>query len=472
MSFRVLVTLLAASGLVACASSSREPMPNHDDTAAEIHGLERESGDGPYLTGVTETFHLSADEGLSSIRWSATAGSLTSSGDRATWTMPKDEGVASLTVTALTKDGAEKTATWNFQVSAATVSHRDELLAQAIPVLDGGTNDATGSSCELQYDSANNLHLGFRNDTHPGLFYGQWNGSVWNVQIVDGMGFNVGGLVDSEWAMTVDPTNHPHFAYRLDNNQIWYATYNGTSWTRERVDNTQPAYNNSGYRMMTIALNPAQANRPTILYVGLSATNYPHIVAAVRTGANTWTNTQLTWQGGASSYQYMAGQALYTTAGNLIVPIYLSGFNAALGFWDGTTTTPSQVDLTAAGAGNTAPWDVWVNAAWASTTRAVYRTRSAIYDVNVGNPITASTAADSNVEVSGSTVGDVAWQSKPYLLHMHGSNVELVTSNPQGFWSYTQLGTANTGSKPSLSVSSTGNVSICYQSPGGQVTFQ
>lgn len=462
--------VLALSLVALAACTSKPPadasMPHHDDLTVEIRGLDREGGTGPYVSGTTETFKLRLDDGVRDVQWSATAGTLHSSGDRATWKLPA-AGTASLSATILARDGQEKTAKWDFQIVAADDSFaraREALLSTPIPVLDGGSSDNTGSQCELAYDSANNVHIAFKNDTHPSLWYGVWNGTSWNVQLVDGMGFDTGGLVYGRIAMVVDSANNPHLAYSLENNGLWYATRVGTGpWTRERVDGAS-ARQRTNDSTVSIALDPAASGRPTIAYhYWASSSNPIRTVVATRTGANTWTNTIVNF-GSSTSHQAINGDIVFTPNGTLHVP---HGYYY-LGSWNGTTAEYVTIS-------NTSVSNVYFDTGWASgslgaTGKLVYRTQDGIFHITLGTPLSATTATYSSVETAGAQYGDLAYAGKPYLLHLHGQNLELVTHNAQGYWSYTQLGSSN-NNVMSLAVNGAGNPSVCYQQ-SSRVMFQ
>ncbi|MFL5319098.1 MAG: PKD domain-containing protein [Myxococcaceae bacterium] len=355
------------------------------------------------------------------------------------------------TVTLTVTDNDSLTGTASLQVDIPTTAR--------IPSVVDTRGDQLGSMCQLGAQNGV-VQVAYRDDTHPAILYGELNGSAWTTEIVDGMGFNTGGLADGTFAMVVESNGTPHVAYRLDSNQIWYAKKVSGAWIRERVDGSLPPYNNSGYRQLTIALDPANGNRPTILYTGLSATNYPHIDAAVRMGSNSWTNTQLAWQGGASSYQYLAGEAIYTPTGTLLTPIYLSGFNAALGAWDGTANPPTVVDLgTSAGAG----WSAWTPLAWRGTNQLLAISSTGVFDISVANPISGSTANLSLVENFNTSLNGIAADSAglPRVVVNHGTELEVVQETTSGYWTRQSLGQTDSAGID-VAVDGAGRTRACF----------
>lgn len=446
---------------VACTSAQNqdELIPQHD-TSSQVRGIQREGGSGPYVTGTTETFRLSLDGEAQAISWSASAGTLNSSWDKATWKLPAS-GIATLSATVRSADGSEKTVSWNFQVEDAQSPYataREALLAAPVNLLDAGT-EITGTECAIEYDTGNNVHLAFTNDTHPSLTYGLWNGSTWNLQLVDGMGFNNGGQVTGQIRMVLDTSTTPatpHLVYQLFGQGLWYATKSGGSWIRERVDNTtDPLYTSLS---AAIALNPAQGKRPTIVYTSYVG-SYRNVVA-VRTAANTWTTTRISV--GAPTSQYVTGDAQFNSAGTLFFP-FTYGY---LMSWDGTTATAYNFS-------QSSTWSPeWTNMVWSGANKLLLRGARSVVEITVANPVTSSTNTVSIVEQSDTNNGDLAYGTKPVMLHHHGTNLELVTTNAQNFWTYTQLGTATAASNPGIALSSTGVASICYQSEAKRIMFQ
>ncbi len=485
MSTRPLAVLLLALPL-ACAEPRVEPtIENHGPTAGDVRGLLRESADGPFVAGAVETFRALYDATkVTSARWSATAGALEARGSRATWTLP-EAGDATLTLTLSMRDGREVSAPFGFRVqprlrSSGVASAAEALLATPMPVLDGGVAEITGGACDLQYDGAGNAHIAFTSSTHPGLYYGRWNGTAWTVELVDGMGFNTGGdVTPSLVSMAVESGGTPHIAYVVKST-IGYATKPGASWTRERVDTPATPYSGSTSYPVSIALNPAQANRPAISYPYIAVVNftsYTRAAIAVRAGAANWTVATPVYTTHTTAYaQYLRGEITFDAAGTLYLPLYAYGSPSTndayyLATWTPTATAFKSMTL----AGTAAPGfnSNRTSLAWAGAGRLISRSVEGVYDISLASPLSASTLTWSvNEAGGGSSVGDLTWAGgRPYVLHQHGSSLELVTPNASGFWTYTQLGSTAGASAAMAMHPSSGQPSICYQS-GGRIMFQ
>src|SRR5687768_11867508 len=96
--FAILSVLASSVIIVACQARGGGDPHAHGQ---EVGSLERELRDGPYLSGTEETFRLPIGAGTKVTQWSATAGALRSSGDRAHWVLP-EPGVATLSAKVLT----------------------------------------------------------------------------------------------------------------------------------------------------------------------------------------------------------------------------------------------------------------------------------------------------------------------------------------------------------------------------------
>lgn len=479
MTSRLLVLSLF---VVACAEAPREAgtlIENHGP-ASQVKGLLR-AGDGPYVKGQVETLRAVYDTAhVKGVEWSASAGALTSRGERVSWTLP-DAELANLTLTLAMDDGARLEVPFGFSlVERAENGHvarsaSEALLATPMPVLDGGVAEISGGACELEYDAAANVHLAFTTGTHPSVYYGRWNGSVWTLEVVDAMGFNTGGLVTPTTVrLRVDGSNNPHVLYLRDS-QLWYATKSGTSWIRERVDSTTYPLYTSDSEFSFLALNAT--GRPTVGYQTYSSNSRQ--VLSTRTTPGAWTQTLVTYPSATVGTLYASrgrGDLLFDAAGTLYYPVSIYGsltggsYSSYLAAWNGTTNDLKYM--------TTAPapgWDVTAaSGVWAGTNRALYRTAAGVYDVTLATPMANSTFTWSANEQSGAGEGDLAWNGRPVVLHHHGGgSMELVTplSTGSSFWSWTQLGTSS-GATASVAVHpSTGVASICYQA-NSRVMFQ
>jgi len=106
--------------------------------------------------------------------------------------------------------------------------------------------------------------------------------------------------------------------------------------------------------------------------------------------------------------------------------------------------------------------------------RLLVRSYTGVFDVALSSTFTSSTMTHSSVELSGSSVGAIAWsvaQSRPVLVHAHGSALELITPNAAAFWTYTQLGNTSGVSAGVAVHPTTGEATVCYQN-AGRIMFQ
>ncbi|MDP3237172.1 MAG: hypothetical protein Q8N26_30570 [Myxococcales bacterium] len=442
-----------------------------------VRGLERLEGMGTYVSGATERFRVHVDPALvQRVEFSASSGALTASGSVAEWTLPPSS-MAELSVRVVRRDGSSGQVSWQFAIQAQASSNRATsaqaaLLAAPMPVLDGGTLEVSGGACDVKYEgTTTNVAIAFTTATHPALMYGRWNGSTWALEVVDAMGFNTGGVVDQHVQLQVEANGAPHLLYVRDN-QVFYATKSGASWLRERVDSATEAFSTSGNHARP-SLTLGAAGAPSIVYGArpfACGFNCDRVVVAVRGGPSSWTRAVVSPASPVSSNssQSLTGDLTYDGS-RLLFPIVGSDSSTSFSrsFLVGWTATATTVF--AFGPNDARALDGVV----VSPTRALYRTDTGLHDVTLSSVLSSSTRAFSSVEQNTSSfTGDIVWaQTRPVLLHLHGSVLELVSPNPAGFWSYTQLGSASSSSA-SLAVHPTsGDVSLCYQS-GGRITFQ
>ncbi|TET90778.1 MAG: hypothetical protein E3J35_04970, partial [Methanomassiliicoccales archaeon] len=89
-----------------------------------------------------------------------------------------------------------------------------------------------GSYTSLALDRNDNPHIGYYDWTNDGLKYAKWNGTAWNIEIVDKHG--------GRWAnsITLDKRGYPHISYynNYANDEIRYAKWNGSAWIVDSVD--------------------------------------------------------------------------------------------------------------------------------------------------------------------------------------------------------------------------------------------
>jgi hypothetical protein len=461
--------------LVACAVDSPVPPSSLMEGAGDVagvKGLERLERLGVYESGTTERFRVHVDEAqVARLEWSAAAGGLSSSGRVAEWKLP-NASAAELSLRVVRRDGTEGTATWRFAITPTVDSSRPmtaqaALLSTPMPVLDGGSLEVSGGACEVRYEgSTTNVAIAFTTATHPSLMYGRWNGSAWSLEVVDALGFNTGGLITQHVSMQVEPNGTPHVVY-IRENTVMYATKSGGTWLRERVD-TPALPLDTAYEAPSIAL---VGSSPVVLFPTDASSTTTRAVIASRTAANTWTRTIVAVPALATGYdQYPVGELVIDASGRHLFPARgrdaASTGNASWFLVSWTTSATTTVTIPSP--------DTRADTALASATRMLLRTGQGLLDIALNANFPSTTFTNSSVEVNSTPVGDLAWsasQSRPVLLHLHGSSLELVTPNAAGFWTYTQLGTASSASAGLAVNPTTGEASICYQA-NGRIMFQ
>ncbi|MDY7229591.1 hypothetical protein [Hyalangium rubrum] len=428
---------------------------------ATAFSLKREN-QGPYLERTVERFRaVSSRSDVRSVLWSASGGTLETQGMEATWTLPR-AGTATLTLTAETDAGQQLTETFQYRVSAEASSQSEGAWASGLlaPVAVDTSNDETGSTCDLAFDSAGNGHLIYFNETHPSIWYGFWNGSTWTTQLVDGMGFNTGGIVMEPMALAVDATGRPHIVYMIGGKSVWYATLSGTTWTRERVDaGAYPLYPYGS--PVAIALDPSQGNRPTIVYSGDGNSNWRTVVA-YRTGANTWNVSPVLFPVPTSGHQFPSGEIAFDPTGKLYIPYGINAF----GTWK-PATTPVGYELLPSFE------TTYTSMVRTGSGHLLLRTGRNLLDITPGTTQPVASFSTSNIEATETQVGDlILVGGKPQELHLHGNSLEMVIPNANNYWTYTSLGTASPSTRISLAQRPTTSVvHYCFKS-GSKVMFQ
>lgn len=455
--------LLACSLLAGCDSEPErvEVIDSHGPGTTALL-IERAGREGPYVGGTTEHFKVTASgEVFKSVRWSATAGALETDGEQVSWTLPA-KGSASLSITVETQSGKTAEGSFNFNVVAAA--------AVASTAIDPGP-DVTGVTCELAFDNAGTGHALYSNDTHRGLWYGTWDGTSWKTEQVDGPGLNNGGTYVWNFALTLDvATGTPHITYLKGPGlptspsapwRITYATRVNGAWIREEVD---PA-NRSPWTRVSVALNPAQGSQPVVVFSDGAAAS--GIRVATRTAPNTWSIAQF-------NTAILMGDVTFDASGTLYIPFNPnSGTETYVGTRPGAATDRIRLESVAIDSTQ------WLAAVWGPSQHLLLvssdgldSAKSAFHDLTVATPFTSSTQRGSPLDYRNDA-SDLAYGAgKPFIAHRHGTTLELITPDAAGFWTYTQLGTVQDGSRPSVAVRPTdGTPHVCYQRDG-KVSFQ
>ena len=274
--------------ILALAACAAEP-PTASETPrtdATILGVERLGGRGPMFTSTIERFRLKTEgEAPAAVRWSASAGAIENDGDQAVWTLP-DAGAAYLIATTEDADGMERTAAFGFDVE------NERALAFAVSMAAQGEiapGEDSKSYCRLEIDPSDVPHVIYRNETHRQLWYARFTGGAWDNRLVDGPGFDIGGIIGDNNDLVVSASGVPHITYenQTDGN-IWYATLNGSTWVREQVSTN---FLDTGDRPLAIALDPSNGGRPTIAWSHYNGSTVATIVA-YRAGTSSWVEQQ------------------------------------------------------------------------------------------------------------------------------------------------------------------------------------
>ncbi|AGC43115.1 hypothetical protein MYSTI_01783 [Myxococcus stipitatus DSM 14675] len=455
--------MLVAGGVLPLAACDGEPKtPEIIDSRGPgdvVLLIERLGVEGPYITGRKERFKVAAaGESFKSVRWSATAGALEADAEQVEWT-PLGQGEASLTVSVETESGKVAQGAFHFNVVAAPST-----------LIDPGP-DLTGSRCELAFDSTGKGHALYLNDSHQSLWYATWDGTSWTTEVVDGPGFNNGGTYVWEAALAVDAgTGVPHIAYiagegppdKPSSRSVRYATRLDRAWTLTSVS----AHYYGLPSKLSIALNPAQGGLPTIAYDGTY--NYDF---ARRTASGTWSPTRM-------DARELSGDISFDAAGSLFIPHYAHSLRKTYVsvVAQEPSTQESLLDLQMVETPGTYEW---LSAAWSPDSHLMLLARSqdpasraALRDITLANPLSASTIRTSPLDLKHDA-SDLAHGSRgPVIAHRHGTSLELITTDARGFWKYTQLGSVQDGTRPSVAIRpTTGTAHVCYQRDG-KVNFQ
>jgi|GEM_PF-2261068 len=452
--------------LAACdgAQKKAEVIDSHGPPGTVVLLIEREGGEGPYVEGTQERFKVTASgESFKAVRWSANAGAVAAEAERVTWTLP-EEGTASLSVSVETASGKTAEGLFNFNVVAAAVAPGTTI--------DAGP-DVTGVLCELAFDTAGKGHLVYTNETHKGLWYATWDGTTWTTEQIDGPGFNNGGTYVLNWniALTVDvATGTPHVVYlkgpglpgtTAANWRMTYATRVNGNWVREEVD---PA-NRTSFTRVSVALNPNQGLQPVVVFSDGSLGTGVRV--ATRTAPGTW---------GIAQYNtaILMGDVNFDASGALYIPYSPgSGTESYVGVRPGAATDIFQLE--GVNRNNT----LWLSAVWGPSQHllllssdALAGARSALQDLTVKAPFTTSTLVASPVDFENDANDLTYGGGKLFIAQRHATTLELITPDARGYWTYTQLGTVQEGSRPSVAVRPTnGTPHVCYQRDG-KVSFQ
>jgi hypothetical protein len=95
--------------------------------------------------------------------------------------------------------------------------------------------DDVGRFSSLEFDSSDNPHIAYRDETNGALKYARFTGSVWDIQTVPDPASNVGSYA----SLALDSSDYARISYEEGGSQVGvlkYAEWTGSSWLVEKVD--------------------------------------------------------------------------------------------------------------------------------------------------------------------------------------------------------------------------------------------
>lgn len=406
-------------------------------------------GDGDFAAGETVTFEALVPPGVHAddLVWEVSNGHLEGRGLRVRWTLPRQPGRHRIQATA---GHGGQPILGGFTLG--TVEPRIYVSSAQGEIVSGTFGDV-GDSCRLLFDG-NTPHILYRHAEHGSLHLAIWNGASWDLEFVDGPGFGVGSTMSERFDFAMDSNGDHHIAYSWEDSQyigydweVWWASDAGGSWTRERVSTADASPNS----WPSIALDPLNSERPTVVWT--RETSYDTTTVRYRTGADTWTTSAY----GENGYsQDHTGAAEFSADGVLHVTKGLDSYGY-LTWTSGTSTWSSNR---------------WIGVSEDSN----YRYRAALALDDADQPVYMHSEGishyspgltHSEIELVELDYFDLAWGGgKPHVAINHDANLELVTTDSDGYWVYTVVATGVDDSYISVAVDADGDPHACYQKGG------
>jgi hypothetical protein len=493
-----------ALALAACQEGPSHDIPLHDiDVVADeparapsIVSLAHGGQKGPIPVNTELELAVKATDpantGLT-YTWSATGGTVEAEGERAVWRTPPEAGVYALTVKVSDAAGASAETRVNVAVSSTISGDVIALQGNGAPTTVESGRDQVGTYCSIDVDTNRRPHITYYNSTHDQIRYAHWDGAQWVLRIVDGPGFNTGRVAGPASYVKVGADGHPRVAY-VAGGGIYFAQWNGTTWQRTSTAIAQ------GF-LTSLALNPALGQEPAVTYMpssSSSSSSYSSLVFAQRT-SGTWsaetllsglTDTDCTYSRTLSpgNVVFSPDGTAHMAAWNECIRNYIYNgstyvypYRGGLVYFERNPSTKAWANIYLAGTGSTLERSSSSGGGGFGAPRMVRTANGGFALATTGSAV--DTTTNTFKSYSGllyRAPGTTNWQlsfvdsdfsrydvgftpdNKPLLTTSDGG-LELISTDSQGFWTYTYVGAVDSGSHPlSLAVDSAGQPHICY----------
>ncbi len=437
----------AGDGIVGVDAEPGPLLPAEESEAFSIVGLKRTAAKGPMVAGTVEDFELvTTGEWTGEVSWSSDFGTLYAEGTSASWLVPNVEQ-ARVEVHVLTDAGEEETAGFPYTIQTIESDPSWAVSPLAVGQVDPTTDVI--SDCELAIDSSDVPHIVYRSDTHSQLKYAYFDGAAWQNEVVDGPGFDVGGLVASYWLdMVVDSAGDPHIAYTYSSNsEVRYATPSASGWVREGTASSYPF--NTSYGQIGIDLDPANGNRPTMVWSYDSGTPEKPVVG-YRTGTDSWSEEIYS---GAYDEDYAVGGIAFDSSGAAWIPYNRSYFSIVR--WSDSGGWYSDESI-----------GTWSTSNYHPVVLDASEQPIMMHSVGLEHRVSSSWI-HSDFENSGVSPYDIALtaSASPRLALRHGSHLEFIEPNAEGYWIYTEIDDMDSATV-SVDVDTSDDTHACYVKDG------
>ncbi|QRN99952.1 PKD domain-containing protein [Archangium violaceum] len=369
-------------------------------------------------------------------------------------------GTYTVTLTVTDNDGL--TGTTSRTVTVTPYVRRPAVLAEG--------SERYGSVCQLSA-RGDVLHLLFRAETHPSIWYGTLTGSTWSMEQVEGLGMGVGGLVSTYMAMAVAADGTPHLAYWMTQQgqpTLWYATRGGTgAWVRERINLTSAPANGIGN--VSIVLDPARANRPTVVFDSFikdsSGYQQGRVAVAWRTGPNTWAGNPVSYI--ASQHQFLQGDAVISSDGTVFFPFGYSYYGE---YFLGSYRPGGGLDNLSLSNGFSG--GLVATSAW-SGSDLLLLSSAGLLQLTPEVPLSGSTSRHSPVEEFTLQQAALAVDANggPRLALAHSGLLEVVRRGPEGYWVRTANLSAMDSARIDADVDAEGETRVCFFRSGKLILY-